>query len=336
MSAGKFSDPLQDYFDSLLSDAPLSDTQFNDTKSNTQSSNTESVESNRLADDSALKLAAGGNVAALPSTPRPARVVPARPYAEPVRTLNLRMPLPPIAPVVESVSVAEMVVVAETAVAPVVETELRVAAKALEIAPQVPPPEVIVPVVETQPVAVTEAQSVTETQNNNHFAAMEPPAAWLPNGRPQWAQQPFECLIFKAGGLQLAAPLIELGSIYPLDDDGLTAIFGQTHWFMGLLPVKEYNVRAMDTALVVMPERYSAAMRENYRYIVTLFGSDWGLAVDAVVGTVTLNPEHIRWRGERSKRPWLAGTLVDQMCALFDIAQLAWLFHNQDRKRVPA
>jgi purine-binding chemotaxis protein CheW len=54
-----------------------------------------------------------------------------------------------------------------------------------------------------------------------------------------------------------------------------------------------------------------------------------------VVGTVMLDPERIRWRGQRSKRPWLAGTLIDQMCALFDIAQLAWLFHSQDRKRAP-
>jgi purine-binding chemotaxis protein CheW len=102
---------------------------------------------------------------------------------------------------------------------------------------------------------------------------------------------------------------------------------------MGLLPVKDYNVRAIDTALVVMPERYEQPMRENYRYVISLYGADWGLAVDEVMNSVRLDPDQVRWRGQRSKRPWLAGTVVDQMCALLDIGQLAWMFHNQDRKR---
>ncbi len=308
MSSGKFPDLLQEYFDSLLSDSLLDDAQLG--------------AAGRPTDDAALKFAAGGNVAALSSAPRPVRAAPPRSYAEPIRTLNLRVPLPPVAPP-PAIVAESLPVIASVA------TETRIESKPLDVAPAVPAP----PKSATQPVPV---ESPTEVQAAASLAIMAPPAPWLPNGRPQWAQQPFECLIFKAGGLQLAAPLVELGSIYPLDNDALTEIFGQTQWFMGLLPVKEYNVRAMDTALVVMPERYGGAMRDRYRYIVTLFGSDWGLAVDAVVGTVVLDPEGIRWRGQRSKRPWLAGTLIDQMCALFDIAQLAWLFHNQDRKRAPA
>jgi purine-binding chemotaxis protein CheW len=102
---------------------------------------------------------------------------------------------------------------------------------------------------------------------------------------------------------------------------------------MGLLPVKECNMRIVDTARVVMPERYDEAMRSGYRYVITLNGSDWGLAVDQVANAVRLDPEQVRWRGQRSQRPWLAGTVVAHMCALLDAAQLAWMFHNQDRKR---
>ena len=29
--------------------------------------------------------------------------------------------------------------------------------------------------------------------------------------------------------------------------------------------------------------------------------------------------ERVRWRSDRSQRPWLAGTLVEQMCALIDV-----------------
>ncbi len=330
MSSGHPHDPLQDYFDSLLSDAlPSGASRVSD----------ETLQK----DEGALKLAAGDNVASLPSSARAARAAPVRPYAEPVRTLNLRMPLPTLAPapVAESAPVVTKqrveseppletkqiapAVLVETK--PVIDAKTRIDTEALDAAPTKKPQP-------SEPVVSPPAAPSIEAEAHAGFAVMASPAPWLPNGRPQWAQQPFECLIFKAGGLQLAAPLVELGSIYPMARDSLTEIFGQTHWFMGLLPVKEYNIRTMDTALVVMPERYNASMRESYGYVVSLFGSDWGLAVDAVIGTVILDPERIRWRGERIKRPWLAGTLVDQMCALFDIAQLAWLFHNQDRKRV--
>ncbi|MFT3931507.1 MAG: chemotaxis protein CheW [Spongiibacteraceae bacterium] len=312
-------DFLQDYLDSLLNDNAV------------DSANRAAGEQSHV-DEGTLKLASGSNIAPLPSAPRPARVVPARPYAEPVRTLNLRMPLPPVAEAVAPAVEANVPVKTAPAVEvksaveskPVVESRPALEAK---LAVELTPP------VEVETSVEPKSEPTAPAHSSTDLSTMAPPAAWLSNGRPQWAQQPFECLIFKAGGLQLAAPLVELGSIYPLEEDALTEIFGQTEWFMGLLPIKEYNVRTMDTGLVVMPERYNAAMREQYRYVVSLFGSDWGLAVDAVVGTTLLDPDRVRWRGERSKRPWLAGTLIDQMCALFDISQLAWLFHNQDRKR---
>ncbi|MDB6062961.1 MAG: hypothetical protein JWM78_3064 [Verrucomicrobiaceae bacterium] len=287
MSSGSNSSDqaLQDYLDSLLgADAPLEEAP-------------------------SQKYAAASNIATLPWAPRAVRSVQVRPYAEPIRTLNLRMPLPPIAEAVVEIPVPVIEVPA-----PIVE--------------QVPPPaipEITVEVV-TQPLA-----EIEETADG--LAHMAEPAEWLANGRPYWAQQPFECLLFKSGGLTLAAPLVELGSIYPLGEDSLTTVFGQTSWFMGLLPVKEYNARAINTAMVVMPERYQESMRAAYRYLITLYGSDWGLAVDVVINSVMLDPDDIRWRGQRSKRPWLAGTVVEQMCALLDISQLSWMFHNQDRKR---
>lgn len=230
-----------------------------------------------------------------------------RAYAEPIKTLNLRMPLPTLAP------------------APPVE---------VPIAPQ---PTVLKPAEPIESVHAPEVAASVKPALAQAEAENDPPASapvdWLANGRPAWAQQPFECLLFKVGGLALAAPLTELGSIYPLDTELLTTIFGQAAWFMGLLPTKGYNVRAIDSAQFVMPERYAEAMRAQYRYVITLHGSDWGLAVDAVADSVVLQPADVRWRGQRSKRPWLAGTLVTQMCALLDVAQLIWMFQNQDAKR---
>lgn len=289
---------LQDYFDLLLDDIPAP------------------APAPAPASASAAPPSPSTNVATLP-TVRPIRESKpenstVRPYAEPIRTLNLRVPLPPVA--APAAPAQPVTAPAQPAVAPI---------------------EVLEPAQTDTPATVEIAPALERSTElaQDQLASMTPPADWLANGRPAWAQQPFECLLFRVGGLALAAPLIELGAIYPLEKDSLTSIFGQTSWFMGLLPVKEYNVRVIDSALVVMPERYEETMRERYRFIISLYGADWGLAVDEVMNSVRLDPEQVRWRGHRSKRPWLAGTVVDQMCALLDVGQLAWMFHNQDRKR---
>lgn len=239
-----------------------------------------------------------------------------RVFAEPVRTLNLRMPLPPLAREASPAPLPK-----EPPAVPETRPETTEAPQPLARAMPAEPPAVEIRTLEEVPAAVIEPES-------------QGPAPWLDNGRPAWAQRPFECLLFSVGGLGLAAPLAELGSIYKLEPDALTGIFGQAPWFMGLLPVKGgFNVRVIDAAQVVMPERYGEDMRGRYRFVISLHGSDWGLAVDAVADSVILQPDDVRWRSQRRKRPWLAGTVIDRMCALLDVAQLVWMFEGQDGKR---
>ena len=81
--------------------------------------------------------------------------------------------------------------------------------------------------------------------------------------RPSWGAEPFECLLFDVAGLKLAVPLVCLGSIYPLDGKELTPIFGQPEWFLGMLPGQNGNLKVLDTARWIMPERYSESCREG-------------------------------------------------------------------------
>jgi purine-binding chemotaxis protein CheW len=261
---------------------------------------------------------------------RPVRALPQRPFAEPAKPLALRLPLPVVVPAptvrapVESPSAITPAPVVVAPPLPVTAPIATPAAASTTIAPPVPAATV-------PPATVPAATNPTTTAASSEAEPLPPD--WLENGRPHWAQQRFECLLFSVGGLRLAVPLVELGNIYQLEADSLTPIFGQADWFMGLLPTKDNNIRVVDAAQVVMPERYSEALRAGYRYIITLNGSDWGLAADSVADAVALDPAEVRWRSERSKRPWLAGTVVAQMCALLDAAQLTWLFHRQDRRR---
>jgi purine-binding chemotaxis protein CheW len=160
------------------------------------------------------------------------------------------------------------------------------------------------------------------------------PLKLLDDGRPVWAAEPFECLLFDVAGLTLAVPLVCLGSIYPLAGHDLTPLFGQPDWFLGILPGQNGNLKVLDTARWVMPERYRDDYREGLQYVISVQGYEWGLAVHQVSRSVRLDPSEVKWRSHRQQRPWLAGTVIDQMCALLDVAALAELIASGGAKRL--
>ncbi|MBF3223307.1 hypothetical protein HKW74_28040 [Pseudomonas aeruginosa] len=156
----------------------------------------------------------------------------------------------------------------------------------------------------------------------------------LGDGRPAWAAEPFECLLFDVAGLTLAVPLVCLGSIYPLENQELTPLFGQPDWFLGILPSQAGNLKVLDTARWVMPERYRDDYRDGLKYVISVQGYEWGLAVHQVSRSIRLDPAEVKWRSQRSQRPWLAGTVIEHMCALLDVAALAELIASGAVKRL--
>ncbi|WP_240009543.1 chemotaxis protein CheW [Marinomonas algicola] len=134
-----------------------------------------------------------------------------------------------------------------------------------------------------------------------------------------WAKSRFECLLFKVGGLKMAVPLVELGGIQKADKSNLTPLFGQPKWFLGVATVHDKHIRTVDTALWVMPNHYQGDLKENFKFVIQLDRSDWGLACEVVAEAITLEPSAVKWRSDRSKRPWLAGTVIEHMCAILDI-----------------
>ncbi|MFH6601562.1 CheW domain-containing protein [Ectopseudomonas khazarica] len=160
------------------------------------------------------------------------------------------------------------------------------------------------------------------------------PAGLLADGRPAWAEEPFECLLFDVAGLTLAVPLICLGSIYPLEGQELTPLFGQPDWFLGILPSQAGNLKVLDTARWVMPDRYREDFREGLQYVISVQGYEWGLAVHQVSRSIRLDPSEVKWRSQRTQRPWLAGTVIEHMCALLDVAALAELIASGGAKRL--
>ncbi|MFS0826421.1 CheW domain-containing protein [Pseudomonas phoenicis] len=162
----------------------------------------------------------------------------------------------------------------------------------------------------------------------------QPPAN--DTGRPAWAAEPFECLLFDVAGLTLAVPLVCLGSIYPLAGQDLTPLFGQPDWFLGILTCQAGNLKVLDTARWVMPDRYREDFRQGLQYVISVQGYEWGLAVHQVSRSLRLDPDEIKWRSQRGQRPWLAGTVIEHMCALLDVAELAELIASGAVKQMHA
>ena len=207
-------------------------------------------------------------------------------------------------------------------------------AKALNRVAPVEAPVVVAPAViqatpprveraEHKPAEIERVEAVVDVHlpAANHAA---PPQATA-DGRPAWAAEPFECLLFDVAGLTLAVPLVCLGSIYSLEGHELTPLFGQPDWFLGILPSQGGNLKVLDTARWVMPDRYRDDFQQGLQYVISVQGYEWGLAVHQVSRSLRLDPNEIKWRTQRGQRPWLAGTVIEHMCALLDVAELAEL-----------
>ncbi|ETK21781.1 CheW domain-containing protein [Pseudomonas sp. FH1] len=197
--------------------------------------------------------------------------------------------------------------------------------------------QVVVPItpVVMAPVVVAPAPVVVEPVVEVHLPPSITPPPVTGDGRPSWAAEPFECLLFDVAGLTLAVPLVCLGSIYSLEGQELTPLFGQPEWFLGILPSQAGNLKVLDTARWVMPDRYRDDFRQGLQYVISVQGYEWGLAVHQVSRSLRLDPNEIKWRSHRGQRPWLAGTVIEHMCALLDVAELAELIASGAVKSMP-
>ena len=243
----------------------------------------------------------------------------------------------------EVVEVIEVEAALDEFQAAVLEEQARDAQK-----PVVAAAPIVAPVVKA-PVAVIEApapilapvstiapllQALVPPLVEVHLPPSNTPPPVETDGRPAWAAEPFECLLFDVAGLTLAVPLVCLGSIYSLAGHELTPLFGQPEWFLGILPSQAGNLKVLDTARWVMPDRYRDDFRQGLQYVISVQGYEWGLAVHQVSRSLRLDPNEIKWRSHRGQRPWLAGTVIEHMCALLDVSALAELIASGGAKHM--
>jgi purine-binding chemotaxis protein CheW len=82
----------------------------------------------------------------------------------------------------------------------------------------------------------------------------------------------------------------------------------------------------VDTARFILPqdrtEQLDADFAQRSAHLVMIDEGRWALACDAIGEVIELESKDVKWRGANARRVWLAGTVIEQMCALLDIDAL--------------
>lgn len=205
----------------------------------------------------------------------------------------------------------------EVAVA-VAEAEPEVAVAAAEpmvaVQPEVAP--VVAPVVTTTKQKILTPQELAQERMREKLRAIA--AEWK---NVDLGEQ-FQVLFFLVQGVRFAVPLIDLGGIFECDK--ITQLFGKPSWFMGITDIRGSKINIVDTLRWVMPEIGDSP--DKYPYLIALGKSQWSIGCDVLEGNRTLTSSQVKWREIPGNRPWLAGIVTSEKCALLHVSALIALF----------
>jgi purine-binding chemotaxis protein CheW len=139
---------------------------------------------------------------------------------------------------------------------------------------------------------------------------------------PPSAAERYFC--FTVGGLRLALPLQDIGKVARFSDcagEGASALHAGYVEYQGRL------VPVLAAGELVMPGR---AQPIAYQLIVVDAAGRFALAVHGMEPELEISRSDVCWKSDRTSRRWLAGTLVQQRCALLDTEELARLAAAED------
>lgn len=205
--------------------------------------------------------------------------------------------------------------------------ETKVAAPAPAVAPAVAAaPATAAPVVKSASVVAATKQAAKAVIKTPQQLAQERMAKKLEAIAAEWKNvdlgEQFQVLFFLVQGVRFAVPLIDLGGIFECEK--ITQLFGKPSWFMGITDVRGDKINIVDTLRWVMPEIKDSP--DKYPYLISLGNTEWSIGCDILEGNRTLNKSQIKWREIPGNRPWLAGIVTSDKCAVLHVQSLIALF----------
>jgi purine-binding chemotaxis protein CheW len=132
----------------------------------------------------------------------------------------------------------------------------------------------------------------------------------------------FQVLLFKVANLTIAIPLVELGGIHQISK--ITKLAKQPNWCKGIMVKGTEKFTCVDASYWLIPHKYASGndAPNECEFGVQLGKTPFLLCCNSISETVELSKGDVKWRESTSTRPWLAGLLKKEMCALIDGAQM--------------
>lgn len=145
----------------------------------------------------------------------------------------------------------------------------------------------------------------------------------------------FDAVLFRLEGLQLAIPAKTMAQILVFPSEIVTSSTAPS-WYRGSFEHEGAEVKLVDAAPIVIPAHHRVRLqgvhRRERRRVILLAGGQWALCCEDDIDRVRLHADKIRWRTAQTKRPWLAGTVMEHMCGLLDVGALSGLLYREWRK----
>ena len=212
-------------------------------------------------------------------------------------------------------------------IVPQTATETKVAEPEVKVETRVAEPDVKVETKVAEPeVKVEQVQKIEQVTKAPPQTAEQRMADKLHAINKDWKNvdlgEQFQVLFFLVQGVRFAVPLIDLGGIFECDK--ITNLFGKPSWFMGITDVRGDKINIVDTLRWVKPDIKQSP--EKYPYLISLGMSPWSIGCDVLEGNRTLTSSQIKWREIPGNRPWLAGIVTAEKCALLHVKALIALF----------
>lgn len=229
-----------------------------------------------------------------------------RPHAEPVATA------PTLLPAARHRLQSLLDQVAEKTIAPV----------QIEPVADVSAPVTSAPVIQADVIADSKPEPIPQALTAVATAVAAASAERYSNARyRQDLPAEFPTLVFRIDELKLALPLHLLGGIQRRDKP-LTPLVGRPDWFLGLMVHEPDNLNVVDTGRYILGDKYRPELVDGYRYVIRIGDTAWGLACTDLCATRGLSQHEVSWYDTNPRRPWLAGIIKDDRCALLNAPAL--------------
>lgn len=141
---------------------------------------------------------------------------------------------------------------------------------------------------------------------------------------PSFAAERFTVMGFRVSRLSMMVSVTELRNVKKAEGE-LLPIFGKPSWLLEYRKPEGGTAFVIDGTELFVPDGATKILstKPEDLYIIWMLDGRVGILCDEIQEMTELNKRQVTWRGSKSQRPWLAGTIRSMRSVLID-GQSLW------------